>query len=92
MSIWEEFGQVLGSEEMGISGRGCWVLVLENGGVGDVSGLVSWSWRGGEGCWVLGEFLGWIWKDFAGAGGSGFKGKEEEEECRILAEGRRRNC
>ena len=63
-----------------------------NGGVGDVSGLVSWSWRGGEGCWVLGEFLGWIWKDFAGAGGSGFKGKEEEEECRILAEGRRRNC
>ena len=34
-------------------------------------GLVYWPWRGGEGCWVLGEVQGWIWRDFAGAGRSG---------------------
>ena len=76
MSCWEDLGRVSGSEELAIFGRGSWVLVLENGGVLGVSGLVlGWfgEWKGGEGLlgfWVsLGKEMEEIWRTGRGSEG-----------------------
>ena len=62
----EEFGLVLGSVELGISGEVEMGAVRENGGVSGCFWVGSSRGRMKKDCWKSGEVWGRKWKRFAG--------------------------